>query len=698
LAAWSKGIGSDFVTYEKNFPTRPMGHYLQLLDDSTGKLTARAVSENPGFSASSMDVPNLGISSSAHWAKFSLLNASQEGTLAILIDYPEIEELDIYFEGAQGLQHLFSGGQGRPLDRSSQDSPTSTCYLDLPYGGYGTVYIRAKSDKQLQLPVFLMSKQESASTALNRSFFIGGYLGIMLVMILYNLFIYFSIRDENYLYYVIFIFFVTLTQLSFTGYSGYYLFNNQIWIKEHSSLILTVITAIVGNIFMDHFIQARRNIKYFVPIMNTFYFLMLCGAGLDIIGFRIQAYAMVQLLSMLLALYALAVAIIATKRRIRSARYFLVAWCVFLAGIVIFVAKDWGIVPYTDLSKYMMTIGSAVEVVLLSFGLADKINVLRKEKERSQAATLAMVRENEQIIRDQNIVLEQRVAERTHALQATNDDLKKTQGQLVSAEKMASLGQLTAGIAHEINNPINFISSNIAPLKRDLYDLKEVLEAYQEATKGNPDLEHVREIERRIDMPMTVQEVQDIMSCIESGASRTSEIVRGLRTFSRLDEDDLKFADINEGLRSTVVVLGSQFRDAVTVVFDLGELPQVECYPGKLNQAFMNLLNNAAHAVKKRHGQQGGTVRISTWEDGGTIKIRIADNGIGMDESVQRRLFEPFFTTKDVGEGTGLGLSITQGIIEKHRGLIELESTVGMGSTFTITLPVSLAASLEKRA
>jgi signal transduction histidine kinase len=325
-----------------------------------------------------------------------------------------------------------------------------------------------------------------------------------------------------------------------------------------------------------------------------------------------------------------------------------------------------------------------VEVVLLSFGLADKINTLRHEKE--------------QLILEQNVVLESKVAERTHALEESNRHLKNTQTKLVSAEKMASLGQLTAGIAHEINNPLNFISSNIPPLKRNLLDLKEVLDSYREASKDDPRMAEVHALEKRIDLDFTVQEVKEIMDCIESGASRTSEIVRGLRTFSRLDEDDLKMADVNEGLRSTVVVLGPQFRDAVEIEYELGDIPQVECYPGKLNQVFMNLLNNAAHAVKQRHGRNGGRIKISTSEAGGRVLIAIADNGIGMDESVQQRLFEPFFTTKEVGEGTGLGLSICQGIVEKHNGTLDLISAPGVGSTFTINIPVHQAGQYAKSA
>ncbi len=509
-------------------------------------------------------------------------------------------------------------------------------------------------------------------------------MGIMLVMLLYNLFLFVSIKDNIYLLYIIYILFVAVTQLSFIGYLGYYAFPSQPWLRENSSLILTGITAVSANVFMDYFIRASSHVRSFKVVINIFYILVGAAVFINVLGFRIVAYQLMQALSFVLAIYVLVIAAIVARKGERPAKFYLTAWCVFLAGIVVFVSKDWGLLPYNDLTKYMMTIGSAVEVVLLSFGLADKINTLRHEKE--------------QLILEQYQVLEQRVAERTQELEESNLHLKRTQSKLVSAEKMASLGQLTAGIAHEINNPLNFISSNIPPLKRNLLDLKEVLDNYRHVTKDNPACEPVRALEQRIDMDFTVKEVEEIMGCIENGAHRTSEIVRGLRTFSRLDEDDLKPADINEGMRSTVVVLGPQMRDAVTIDFDLGELPLVECYPGKLNQVFMNLLNNAAHAVKQRHGRSGGRIAISTRAMDGLVKITIADNGIGMDETVQRRLFEPFFTTKAVGEGTGLGLSICQGIVEKHNGTLELDSTPGVGSSFTIIIPVNQESRLAKSA
>jgi len=270
-------------------------------------------------------------------------------------------------------------------------------------------------------------------------------------------------------------------------------------------------------------------------------------------------------------------------------------------------------------------------------------------------------------------------------LQQTFTSLKETQAKLVSQEKMAGLGQLTAGIAHEINNPINFVSGNIKPLRRDLADLQEVLALYAEISEDSDlkeKLEEIEELKEDIDFDYVVNELDDLINDIEEGASRTAEIVKELRNFSRLDEDSVKMGNIEEGLDSTLTILKSKYKEKVEVVKEYGGIPEIECNSGKLNQVFMNILNNAVQAIEVR-----GTVTIGTEDRGENIAIKIKDTGKGMSEEVKSKVFDPFFTTKDVGEGTGLGMSITFGIIEDHQGEIEVESEEGVGTEFTLILP-----------
>ncbi len=260
--------------------------------------------------------------------------------------------------------------------------------------------------------------------------------------------------------------------------------------------------------------------------------------------------------------------------------------------------------------------------------------------------------------------------------------------QLVQAEKMASLGQLTAGIAHEINNPVNFISANINPLKRDLDDVLNLLTKYATIKNENDfkdQYETLERLKKEIDLEYLIDEIKSLLTGIEEGTKRTTEIVKGLRNFSRLDENAKKKASIHEGLDNTLTLLKNKYKDRIEVFKTYGDIPDIECYPGQLNQVFMNILSNSIQAIEGK-----GAVWISTMMlDKDNILIKIKDSGVGMSEEVKNKIFDPFFTTKDVGVGTGLGLSITYGIIEKHQGKIEVNTQVGKGAEFVITLPVN---------
>lgn len=278
-----------------------------------------------------------------------------------------------------------------------------------------------------------------------------------------------------------------------------------------------------------------------------------------------------------------------------------------------------------------------------------------------------------------------------HLVQERTEALRRTQQQMIESEKMASLGQLTAGVAHEINNPINFVVSSATPLRRDIEDIISVLNLYRSTVDEqnlHRQFERVKKLEEELDVDYAVQEVQQLLKGIEEGGKRTAEIVKGLRTFSRLDEDEIKTASVTEGIESTLTLLRKKAEPRIQIVREYGEIPVIECYPGKLNQVYMNLLSNAIQAIPGE-----GEIRISVQHIGDSVRIQIADTGQGMTEEVQRRIFEPFFTTKDVGVGTGLGLSISYGIIERHNGSIEVHSESGKGTTFTLTLPVRQTAS-----
>lgn len=304
-----------------------------------------------------------------------------------------------------------------------------------------------------------------------------------------------------------------------------------------------------------------------------------------------------------------------------------------------------------------------------------------------------------QLQRDQ-IQLEKTVKERTQQLENQKEELEKTlttlrdtQDQLLTSEKMASLGQLTAGIAHEINNPINFISSNVQALKMDFEDVQNVLQKVK-ALENHQDLKNgIKElmlVGKQMDVQLLQKEINGLLAGIERGTERTVSIVSSLRTFSRNSNESFRPANIHEGLDSTLTILNSQLNGHIKVIKNYGPLPLVNCQIGRLNQVFLNIINNAIHAIDAH--PEGvkfpGEVYISTVLQGNQVIIKVQDNGVGMDPITQKRIFEPFYTTKDVGDGTGLGLSISYGIIEQHKGSIDVESVIGKGTVFNIVLPI----------
>jgi len=388
------------------------------------------------------------------------------------------------------------------------------------------------------------------------------------------------------------------------------------------------------------------------------------------------------------------------RKGYRPAKFVFFSWSVLLVGAIIFALKDNGVLPYNTFTSYSMQGASVIEMALLSFGLADRINILKREKAESQAEALSIAMENERIIREQNVILELKVSERTTALSESNlelnqtlEDLKQAQSQLVEAEKMASLGQLTAGIAHEINNPINFVTSNIKPLNRDIEIMLEALTVIENVgiSDSSPadKQKQIQEYKEELDFDYLTHEIKHLVKGINEGATRTAEIVKGLKIFSRLDEDDLKRADINEGLESTMIIANNML-NKIKVIKNYGDLPKVECYAGKMNQVFLNIISNAVYAVHKKFGEnEGGEITISTNHDEKNVFITIKDNGMGMDDKTQKRVFEPFFTTKDVGEGTGLGMSIAYNTIKKHNGTISVDSIPGEGAAFVLRIPIN---------
>lgn len=309
------------------------------------------------------------------------------------------------------------------------------------------------------------------------------------------------------------------------------------------------------------------------------------------------------------------------------------------------------------------------------------LNVEVGERRKAEDSLHELFSQQEEIIQTRT----EEIARQHTRLQEAHDELKQAQSQLLQREKMASIGQLAAGVAHEINNPVGFIQSNLSTLAKYLERFSEYMADQQAACAALPEeIRHgLLEKAKKLKIDRISADAKELVGeCLE-GTDRVREIVINLKNFSRVDHPEEQLANLNNCLDETLRIVWNELKYMATVTKDYGELPETLCHPQQLNQVFVNILVNAGQALVDK-----GEITIRTWEEAGVIFVAISDTGPGIPEEIRNRLFEPFFTTKEVGKGTGLGLSISYDIIKKHRGEIEITSEVGRGTTFTIQIPV----------
>ena len=292
---------------------------------------------------------------------------------------------------------------------------------------------------------------------------------------------------------------------------------------------------------------------------------------------------------------------------------------------------------------------------------------------------------SQQILGEHAEILAQQVRLRKEELETVIAKLKSTQQQKVQQEKMVMVGQLTAGIAHEINNPISFISSNVFSLGKYCERLLTVIEAQQEALLSvKPDshqTEQLKTVRHNLEIERVIRDIPEMIRETMEGVDRIKCTVNALKNFSRMDDSEMQLTDINQCLESTLNIANSEMTHKTMIKREYGELPQILCYPQQLNHVFMNLLVNAHHATDTE-----GEITVRSWHSQERIFISFSDTGCGIPEQQLLRIFEPFFTTREAGRGTGLGLSISNEIIRNHGGEIRVDSEVGHGSTFTVSI------------
>ena len=676
----NQGVEINKSNIDENIP---IGKQIKYFEDKTSSYNISSI-QRLTFEESHSKVLNFGITSSTIWLKIPIKNTTDESSFLLNLSQPLLDKISFYFPSDNGETYdSIITGESFYFNTRKYKDPSFLFDVNIKSQQSAVYYIKISSKEPIQLPLTIGTKNNILFKVKVKGMLSGLYVGVMLVMILYNLFVYFSVKDKSYIYYVLYISIVLLTQTILQGYPYQFLWPNSPLISQYSFFLVPIVVGLVSLLFMNVFLKTKQ----FVPKLHRLSYVVsipyLVALVFALFGRFEVSLPLMEVSAGIVSVYMLFTGIYVAKSGYQPAKYFVAAWSVFLCGVIIYVLKDLEVLPFNDFTRYTMHIGSGIETILLSFALAARINVYKKEK-------LEAVEEKEEFLREQNFVLEEMVDERTKELNNTLEQLKNTQVQLVESEKMSSLGQLTAGIAHEINNPINFVSSNVGPLRQDLEDLDAILKKYEELDAKNvaEKMLEVEQLKQELDYTYLKTELTSIVNGIEDGAKRTTEIVSGLRNFSRLHENELKLTDINSGIESSLILIKNKL-GGIKLEKNLCNKAEIECNPGKINQVIMNLIDNAIEAIKDRHGENGkeGCILIKTKSLKDEVELVVSDNGCGIPEAIQTKIFDPFYTTRDVGQGTGLGLSIVRGILDNHKATYKVQSSNNEGTTFLILLP-----------
>lgn len=671
--------------------------------DPTGNQTINEV-KNQEFLPYNGEVVNMGVTNDIVWLKVDVKNLLDRPWLYFMVAQPNCSLVELYgFSNGQQSDHIklgrFTIFTNRPILNPNYIFP-----VDIERKSIKQFYLKISSTNPIQVPMFIGQKFSVLEMAGFQSMVFGMYAGLVVIMIFYNLFIFFSVRDWSYIYYILFIFFVGLTQTMLKGYGFQYLWPNNLFMAKYDSIIIPVLSGVTTGLFVKQFLQLKK-LKPFHNIRVNIFIAIYLIIGL--VGVFVNKLIGVQLLNTIAFVgsgYVLFLGIVVMKKGLKQGKYFTLAFSVFLSAVILFVLCNINILPFNSFTSNILEMGSSIQILLLAFALADKINTYRNEQMNAKQEALRISEEHMGFIKNHNIILEKEVAKRTNDLELANDNLsalldklKSTQTKLVESEKMASLGQLTAGIAHEINNPINFVVSNVKPLELDVNDLIEIIKRY-EGLNPNQNIEaQIKEInsfKNQIDFEYIKKEITDLLLGIKDGANRTAEIVSNLKNFARVDQANVKLVNLNEGIESTLNLLKNTYPNNFELNKLLDDIPMVECMPGKINQVFMNIITNAIQSVTEKQKRTGekAILTIKTIPEADVVKVSIKDNGTGIPNHVIEKIYEPFYTTKPVGKGTGLGMSIVKGIIDNHHGQIEINSKIGEGAEFIISLPIRFSA------
>jgi signal transduction histidine kinase len=631
------------------------------------------------------DAPNFGPINEAVWFKFEVANEVDD-KFFLQIGSAYIDSLALYkVVNGKVVESMFTG-DNYPFSSRHVKVATFIYPLNIAKDSIHTYYLRSKTNQ----PFFFLLRVGTLKSLMEDAhildFVQGIYLGIMVLILFYNIFLYFSIKEKVYLWYSFYVISITWFMSTIFQYVFEYLWPSTPIINDFAvaSSAMTIFTA---TLFTRSFLNTAKFTPRLHKISSIFIVVSIVIFILVFSPYKIPALMLAQLGILLMAIYFLITGISILRKGYKPAKFYLFAWIFLIIGFVAAILESVNILPVLYYVNWIQ-IGSVIEVTLLSFALADRINMYKKEREEAQILALKVAEQQNELIQKQNIILEEKVNERTIDLKKSFEDLKATQALLIQNEKMASFGELTAGIAHEIQNPLNFVN-NFSELSVDLSN-----ELKEELTKLNLDKQDKDNVIEIIDLLSSNQEK------INHHGRRAADIVKGMLHHSRSSTGKKELSNINDvveeylklayhGLRTKP----TKFTFAIKSILD-PSIPEISIISQDIGRVILNLITNAFHAVAEEANKEiegyEPSVSVSTKAiDAKWVEITVKDNGGGIPDDIKDKIFQPFFTTKPSGEGTGLGLSLAYDIVKAHGGEIRVVSNQDEGTSFIIQLPIT---------
>jgi hypothetical protein len=661
-----------------------------------GEVTIDQLVKRNNWVVQESPVLNLGFTNKEVWLRHANVTEGEKDYL--MVDNPTLAEIDFYvLKGDQVIKSVFTGFT---RNVSKQDLTNPAFIFEIPKSQQDiTLYIRIKTYESMVIPLKFYSdsilKNEILPNKHTTSYLV---LGVLLSLSILYLIIFLSLRESGYLYYSLYAFFVQLTVLKSSGLLTFWLWPQQAFISCYSGVIEGVVSVTAG-LFAIHFLQLKKYSPIIYKVIIGLVILAVIAVFVSLSGYNQVAVIIIESgASVFILIMTVATSFIFLKYRTKSAKYYLISSVFLFTGSLIYIAKNYGLIsPDSFVLSNSLELGIASEMIFLAIGVSKRIDQLRLDLLKAQ-------QQNVKILTAQNKTLETVIDDKTKKLSAQNatlqrtiENLKQTQAKLIVSEKLASVGQLTSGLAHEMNNPINYIKGGAESILQNLNDLSSIektadrlIQALNEAIENGSqadgstlekiqtDWEHSK---HDLNYTLILNETVELAKGIEQGASKTVTILNNLSYLSSDNHQSFGSIDIEDQVKSIMQLIQPSIGPGNKLITNFGNVGRVDFIPGQFNQLMMNLLLNAVQAI-----DENGQIEIMTRMVNDHVEISIKDNGPGVSDSIGNKIFEPFFSTRE--HHVGLGLTIAQSIVSEHNGEITFRNH-DSGIEFLINIPVS---------